>query len=146
MRPTEAQIFKANFDAAVFKSCNLAGIGVIIRDWCGEAIGSLNMSVPLFQFHYFCIWPHYRGHSFSSCCSSFQFFAMFLAIVILLQIHQQKKLRIVWGYRFGWKTFLRILLLQFLLMFIKFLLNKFLGFCKSCFFKKKKKKSKRKKK
>lgn len=47
--PPKDQIFKANFDAAVSKSCNLASIGVIIRDWRGVAIGALTMSVPLSQ-------------------------------------------------------------------------------------------------
>nr|POE73462.1 hypothetical protein CFP56_08765 [Quercus suber] len=47
--PPGAQIFKANFDTTVFKSCNLGGIGVIIWDWRGEAIGALTMSVPLPQ-------------------------------------------------------------------------------------------------
>ena len=28
---------------------NLAGLGVVIRDWRGEAIGALTMSVPLAQ-------------------------------------------------------------------------------------------------
>ena len=41
--------FKANFDAVDFKSCNQAGIGVIIRDQRGEAIGVLSMSVPAAQ-------------------------------------------------------------------------------------------------
>ena len=48
-RPPDANFFKANFDAAVFKSENLAGLGVIIRDWCGEAIGALTTLVPLAQ-------------------------------------------------------------------------------------------------
>ena len=45
----EQRIFEANFNAAVFKSCNLAGIGVIIRDSHGEAIGALTMPIPLSQ-------------------------------------------------------------------------------------------------
>ena len=48
-RPPDAFIYKANFDAAVFKSENRAGLGVVIRDWCGEAIGALTTSVPLAQ-------------------------------------------------------------------------------------------------
>ena len=32
-RPLEVDHFKLNFDAAVFNSLNLAGIGVIARDW-----------------------------------------------------------------------------------------------------------------
>ncbi|KAK7840646.1 putative ribonuclease h protein [Quercus suber] len=48
-RPPDAHFFKANFDAAVFKSENLAGLGVVIRDWRGEAIGALTTSVPLAQ-------------------------------------------------------------------------------------------------
>ena len=46
-RPPEQGIYKVNFDAAVFKSSNTAGIGVIIRDWGGQAIGALSMSMPL---------------------------------------------------------------------------------------------------
>ena len=45
--PPKAHTFKANFDAVVFKSNNLAGVGVVIRDWRGEAIGALSMIVPL---------------------------------------------------------------------------------------------------
>nr|POE87173.1 hypothetical protein CFP56_65776 [Quercus suber] len=48
-RPPDACIFKANFGVAVFKSKNLARLGVVIRDWRGEAIGALTMSVPLAQ-------------------------------------------------------------------------------------------------
>ena len=48
-RPPDTNIFKANFDAAVFKSDNLAGLGVVIKDWCGEAIGALTTLVPLAQ-------------------------------------------------------------------------------------------------
>ena len=48
-RPLDENIFKANFDAALFKSENLAGLGVVIRDWHGDAIGTLTMSVPLAQ-------------------------------------------------------------------------------------------------
>ncbi|KAF3947019.1 hypothetical protein CMV_026791 [Castanea mollissima] len=43
--PLDESKFKANFNAAVFKSCNQAGIGVIIWDWRGEAIGALSMLV-----------------------------------------------------------------------------------------------------
>ena len=46
-RPPEQHIFKANFNAVIFKSCNSAGIGVIIRDSHGEAIGALTMPIPL---------------------------------------------------------------------------------------------------
>ena len=35
--------FKINFDAAVFKPLNLAGIGVVIRDWRGEATAALSI-------------------------------------------------------------------------------------------------------
>ena len=48
-RPPDKNIFKANFDAALFKLENLAGLSVVIRDWRGEAIGALTMSVPLAQ-------------------------------------------------------------------------------------------------
>ena len=42
-----SNIYKTKFDAAVFKSTNSAGIGVIIRDCGGNAIGALTMPVPL---------------------------------------------------------------------------------------------------
>ena len=45
-QPPDENKFKVNFDAVVFKSCNQAGIGVIIRDWRGEAIGVLSTSIP----------------------------------------------------------------------------------------------------
>ena len=48
-QPPDESSFKANFDAAVFKNSNHAGIGVIIRDWRGEAVGALSMSVPATQ-------------------------------------------------------------------------------------------------
>ena len=48
-RPPDENIFKANFDAVLFKSEILAGLGVVIRDWRGEAISALTMSVPLAQ-------------------------------------------------------------------------------------------------
>ena len=47
--PPEADHFKLNFDAAVFNSLNLAGIGVIARDWRGAVIGVLPMPIPLTQ-------------------------------------------------------------------------------------------------
>ena len=46
-RPPEYPFSKANFDAVVFKSSSSAGIGVIIRDGMGEAIGALTMPIPL---------------------------------------------------------------------------------------------------
>nr|POE62458.1 hypothetical protein CFP56_26389 [Quercus suber] len=46
-RPPEYGTYKVNFDAAIFKSSNTAGIGVIIRDWGGQAIGALSMSMSL---------------------------------------------------------------------------------------------------
>ena len=41
-QPPDENKFKVNFDAAVFRSCNQAGIGVIVWDWRGEAIGALS--------------------------------------------------------------------------------------------------------
>ena len=46
-KPPEYPFIKANFDAAVFKTSSLAGIGVIIRDGMGEVIGALTMPIPL---------------------------------------------------------------------------------------------------
>ena len=48
-QPPDENKFKVNFDVAVFKSCNQAGLGVIVRDWRGEAIGALSTSVPAAQ-------------------------------------------------------------------------------------------------
>ena len=48
-QPPDEVTFKVNFDDAVFKSCNQAGLGVIVRDWRGEAIGALSTSVPTTQ-------------------------------------------------------------------------------------------------
>ena len=48
-QPPDEVTFKVNFDDAVFKSCNQAGLGVIVRDWRGEAIGALSMLVPAAQ-------------------------------------------------------------------------------------------------
>ena len=44
-RPPKQGYFKINFDAAVFKPLNLAGIGVVIRDWRGEATAALASTV-----------------------------------------------------------------------------------------------------
>ena len=38
---------KVNFDAALFKHENLAGIGAIVRDWRGANLGALSMPVSL---------------------------------------------------------------------------------------------------
>ncbi|XP_030936331.1 uncharacterized protein LOC115961495 [Quercus lobata] len=48
-QPPDENKFKVNFDAVVFKSCNQARLGVIVRDWRGEAIGPLSMLVPAAQ-------------------------------------------------------------------------------------------------
>ena len=42
-------IYKINFDAAVFRASNLAGVGVIVRDNKGDPIGVLTMPVPFRQ-------------------------------------------------------------------------------------------------
>lgn len=41
-RPPEPGTLKVNFDAAIFKHTNSAGIGVIVRDWRGAAFGALS--------------------------------------------------------------------------------------------------------
>ena len=46
-RPPEHDYFKVNFDAAVFKSLNLVGIGVVIRDWRGDVVAALSMPTAL---------------------------------------------------------------------------------------------------
>ena len=45
--PPAPNIYKVNFDAAVFRSSNYAGLGVIVRDNCGAAIGALSMPTSL---------------------------------------------------------------------------------------------------
>ena len=46
-RPPEPQCFKVNFDAMVFHASHLAGLGVIVRNDGGEAVGTLSSSIPL---------------------------------------------------------------------------------------------------
>ena len=46
-RPPEHDHFKVNFDAALFKSLNLADIGVVIRDWHGDVVAALSMPIAL---------------------------------------------------------------------------------------------------
>ena len=48
-RPPAQARYKVNFDAAVFKPSNSAGIGVIAHNWNGEAIGALSLPIPWFQ-------------------------------------------------------------------------------------------------
>ncbi|KAK9993501.1 hypothetical protein SO802_023204 [Lithocarpus litseifolius] len=48
-RPFDPNIYKVNFDAAVFRASNLAGVGVIVRDNRGDPIGALTMPVPISQ-------------------------------------------------------------------------------------------------
>ena len=48
--PPDQNQYKANFDGAVFKRTNSAGLGVIIRDNKGAVIGALAMRIPLPQF------------------------------------------------------------------------------------------------
>lgn len=48
-RPPDHDSYKVNFDAAIFNSSNSAGIGVMVRDCAGEAIGALSMPIPLPQ-------------------------------------------------------------------------------------------------
>ena len=46
-RPHKNNFYKVNFDAATFRSTNLAGIGVIVRDCAGKVIGALLMLISL---------------------------------------------------------------------------------------------------
>ena len=36
-----------NYDAAVFKATNTAGIGIVVRNWHGAALAALSMPAPL---------------------------------------------------------------------------------------------------
>ena len=47
--PPDPQYYKANFDGAVFKSSNIAGLGVVIRDSRGDILGAMSVHVPLPQ-------------------------------------------------------------------------------------------------
>ena len=47
-RPLDLNIYKINFDVAVFRASNLAG--VIVRDNRGDPIRALTMPVPFRQF------------------------------------------------------------------------------------------------
>ncbi|XP_075669899.1 uncharacterized protein LOC142639635 [Castanea sativa] len=42
--------YKANYDGAVFKSSNTAGLGVVIRDSRGDILGAMSVCVPLPHF------------------------------------------------------------------------------------------------
>ncbi|XP_065634433.1 uncharacterized protein LOC136069632 [Quercus suber] len=48
-RPPAPNIYKINFDTAVSRASNLAGLGVIARDSRGDPIGALTMLVPFRQ-------------------------------------------------------------------------------------------------
>ena len=48
-RPPEPEHVKLNFDVAVFNSLNMAGFGVIARDWNGAMLGALSMLISLSQ-------------------------------------------------------------------------------------------------
>ena len=48
-RPPDPEHVKLNFDAAVFNLINMAGIGVIARNWNGAVIGAMSMPIPLSQ-------------------------------------------------------------------------------------------------
>lgn len=48
-RPPDSHCYKVNFDVAVFHELNRAGIGVIVRDCGGAALGAVSSSIPLAQ-------------------------------------------------------------------------------------------------
>ena len=48
-RPPNSHCYKVNFDAAVFRDLNRAGISVIIHNCGGAALGALSSSIPLAQ-------------------------------------------------------------------------------------------------
>ena len=45
--PIDQHCYKANYDGAVFKSSNTAGLGVVIRDCRGDILGAMSVRVPL---------------------------------------------------------------------------------------------------
>ncbi|KAK9984308.1 hypothetical protein SO802_033833 [Lithocarpus litseifolius] len=45
--PPAPNIYKVNFDAVVFRSSNLAGLGVIVRNNNGAAFGALSVPISL---------------------------------------------------------------------------------------------------
>lgn len=45
--PPEFNYHKVNFDVAIFRDSNLAGIGVVVRDWRDELVGALSSSMLL---------------------------------------------------------------------------------------------------
>ncbi|XP_023923720.1 uncharacterized protein LOC112035119 [Quercus suber] len=45
--PPMTDVCKVNFDAAVFRSSNLVGLGVVVRDSSGAMIGALSAPTPL---------------------------------------------------------------------------------------------------
>ncbi|KAK7855988.1 hypothetical protein CFP56_025493 [Quercus suber] len=47
--PPDTNIYKVNFDAAVFRASTLVSVGGIVRDNRGDPIGALSMPVPLSQ-------------------------------------------------------------------------------------------------
>ena len=48
-RPPDHPWFKANFNSVVFNSINVAGIGVVVRDFRGDVVGALCMHILLPQ-------------------------------------------------------------------------------------------------
>ncbi|KAL0013279.1 hypothetical protein SO802_000348 [Lithocarpus litseifolius] len=47
--PPDPHCYKANFNNAIFKSSNTAGLGVVIRDSRGDILGAISVRVPLPQ-------------------------------------------------------------------------------------------------
>ena len=47
--PPNSHCFKVNFDAAVFRDLNKAGLGVIVCEFDAAVLGNLSSSIPLAQ-------------------------------------------------------------------------------------------------
>ncbi|XP_075670401.1 uncharacterized protein LOC142640202 [Castanea sativa] len=45
--PPDNEHYKINFDGALFQADNCAGIGVVIRNGCGQVMASLSQQIPL---------------------------------------------------------------------------------------------------
>lgn len=50
MATSRPEYLQCQFDVAIFRASNLAGVGMIVHDNRGDPIGVLTMHVPISQF------------------------------------------------------------------------------------------------